>query len=292
MEKMKNDIYITIFTPTFNRGKLLRTLYESIVRQEGSDNVEWVIVDDGSTDNTEQEVQKFILENKIVIKYFYQRNQGKHIAINNGVKLAAGKYFFIVDSDDELVDGALAVAGKWLNTITDDFAGIGGMKIRQDGSIIGTSFEGRYVDCTSLERRKYHITGDKAEIFNTRLLLKYKFPKIDGENFITEAYIWNKIANDGYKIRWVNEPFVICDYREDGLTKNRILLQQKNYKGTLLYLGDLIKFENNFVRKIAHRASYYRIARGHLSDKEIINSLNINVVLLMFLKLIIIIRKV
>ncbi|MGC9064033.1 MAG: glycosyltransferase family A protein, partial [bacterium] len=100
------DIYITLFTPTYNREKLLSRLYESIKRQSFS-NFEWIIVDDGSTDNTEQIVESWLKESTFDIRYFYQQNSGKHIAINKGVREARGELFFIIDSDDWLGDDSL-----------------------------------------------------------------------------------------------------------------------------------------------------------------------------------------
>ena len=107
---------ITIFTPTYNRAYTLKKLYDSIVVQDYS-AIEWIIVDDGSSDSTKELVTSFIEENKIDIKYFYQENSGKHIAINRGVEEAQGELFFIVDSDDYLTKDALNIINKWENTL-------------------------------------------------------------------------------------------------------------------------------------------------------------------------------
>lgn len=289
---MANNILITIFTPTFGRGHLLGNLYRSIINQDNIIDIEWVIVDDGSTDNTKEIVNDIISCAEIPVRYFYQENQGKHIAINNGVKNARGKFFFIVDSDDILAKGSLEKARKWLSTITEDFAGVGGLKIKPNGEMIGSSFAGRYLDCTSLERRKNHIFGDKAEIFRTSLLKKYKFPVIKGENFFTEAYVWNKIAGAGYKIRWVNDPFAVCEYREDGLTKNMATIQNKNYKGYLMYFDDLIKYEKNHILKLKYRVAYYSVAKPHLSDEKIMKGLKIGRSSMALIKIIALLRGV
>lgn len=270
---------ITIFTPTYNREETLPKLYDSIKSQKYK-NFEWIIVDDGSIDNTQKIIKQWINENKVEIKYFYQKNSGKHIAINKGVNEATGNLFFIVDSDDYLTPNALNIINNWEKTINKNnkyYAGISGLKIHENGKIIGTTFKNEeYVDATSLERRKYKILGDKAEIFYTNILKKYKFPKIEGENFISEAYIWNKIATNGYKIRWFNEPLVICEYRADGLSKNKGKISEKNPKGQLLYLKELIKYEKNYIRKIAHYSTYVKIAKKIYSNKEIKKQLNIN----------------
>ena len=107
-------LLLSIFTPSYNRAYILPILYKSLVGQTDN-NFEWVIVDDGSSDNTEELVNEWIAENKIHIVYYKQENQGKHIAINSGVKRASGELFFIVDSDDSLTpDAVQQVRGFWI----------------------------------------------------------------------------------------------------------------------------------------------------------------------------------
>ena len=101
-----SPILLTIFTPTFNRAHTLVRLYEGLLKQ--TEKVfEWLIVDDGSTDGTKNLVEGFIQERKLNIRYFYQENQGKHIAINKGVSEARGNYFLTIDSDDYLLELSL-----------------------------------------------------------------------------------------------------------------------------------------------------------------------------------------
>lgn len=85
-------MYLTIFTPTYNRAYILKNLYDSLCEQTSKD-FEWLIVDDGSSDNTEDLIRSFINEGRILIRYFKQANAGKHIAINNGIRNAAGDLF-------------------------------------------------------------------------------------------------------------------------------------------------------------------------------------------------------
>lgn len=101
----------TIFTPTYNRAYILPKLYQSLLRQSNKD-FEWLVIDDGSTDNTETLVQKYINENKIPIRYYLQKNQGKHIAINKALNLANGEYIVTVDSDDYIVDNHIEICKK------------------------------------------------------------------------------------------------------------------------------------------------------------------------------------
>ena len=105
---------ITVLTPTYNRAKLLDRLYQSLCQQTYQD-FEWIVVNDGSKDDTDEVVQSFIAEKKINILYIKQENGGKHRAINRGVKEAKGKLFFTIDSDDCLTKDAVEKVIKWQN---------------------------------------------------------------------------------------------------------------------------------------------------------------------------------
>ncbi|MGL4338606.1 MAG: glycosyltransferase [Turicibacter sp.] len=231
--RLDGKIKVTVFTPTFNRAYRLDKLYNSL-REQTCFDFEWLVIDDGSTDDTSQLFDEWINdENKFGITYLKVKNGGKHRAINKGTELAKGKLFFIVDSDDYLVGNAIERVIYWESTIENknNFAGVSGNRGYSNNEIIGQTFVGEYIDGTSLEREQLNITGDKAEVFYTHVLQNYKFPEIEGENFITENVVWNHIAYDGYKIRWFNEITYITEYLDDGLTKNAYSIALKNPKG-------------------------------------------------------------
>jgi len=242
---------ITVMTPTYNRGHLLPQLYESL-RQQTFKDFQWLIVDDGSTDQTLNLVANWMSQvNDFEILYLKVKNGGKHRAINKATELAQGELFFIVDSDDYLIPTALEKIISWEATLGIDekktFAGIAGCKGTDSETLVGTTFEGDYLDATALERDKYQIDGDKAEVFYTQLLRKYKFPEIEGENFMTEFVVWFHLAHDGYKIRWFNDIIYICNYLEDGLTKNAASIAQKNPKGYQLASQLYQKFYGHYL---------------------------------------------
>lgn len=139
------------------------------------------------------------------IQYVQQPNGGKHRAINKGVSIANGDAFFIVDSDDYLTDNAIELIEAWWKDIAGDdkFAGVSGLRASEDIDIIGgvPAFN-QYVDATNLEREEHGLNGDKAEVYKTAILKRYPFPEFEGETFLTENVVWDKIANDGYLIRW------------------------------------------------------------------------------------------
>ena len=226
---------ITVFTPTYNRAHTLPALYCSLLKQTYTD-FEWLIIDDGSTDNTQELIGSFIKEDRISIRYKQVPNGGKHRAINKGTELANGKYFFIVDSDDLLTSDALAKIKCWFDEIEPDkdkFAGVAGQKGTDTLHALGTTFDKDHVDIPYYDRTRFGIRGDKAEAFYTDILRRYKFPEFPGENFITEAVVWCKIAQDGYSLRYFNDIIYICEYLADGLTKNATARRIKNIRGTL-----------------------------------------------------------
>ena len=248
---------ITIFTPTYNRAYIIGELYESLKAQT-SKEFEWIVINDGSTDDTAMLFKTWCAEdNGFPITYMEVPNGGKHRAINKAVQMARSDAFFIVDSDDHLLPVAVEKAAGWFASIADDpgFAGASGLRGYTEDEPIGGygSFDGEYVDATNLEREKYGLLNDKAEIYKTEILKKYPFPEFEGENFITEAAIWQRIAKDGYKIRWFNEIIYICDYLEDGLTKNaneRIISNPLGYSYYLAVLDSIYDSEEVNVARL------------------------------------------
>lgn len=272
---------ITIFTPTYNRGYIIEKLYQSLKKQT-SKNFEWLVVDDGSKDNTEDIFEKIKLEKKdFKIRYVRQENGGKHRAINHALDLAKGELFFIVDSDDYLTEDAVQKIEEWIKTIPTKerykFAGIAGNKGENKKKIVGKTFKGNFIDATSLERKKYNIQGDKAEIFFTEVFRKFKFPEFEGENFITENVVWYKMVSKNLKLRWFNEVVYICNYLEDGLTKAGRSLGQKNPKGYLYHVNELQGYSQaKFLSKYIAKCFYYRDLKEIYSDEDIKKQLKLN----------------
>ena len=237
-------VKLTIFTPVYNREKTLRRLYISLTQQTCKD-FEWLVVNDGSADDSEQLIKQFIAEgNDFPINYYHKENGGKHRAINYGVERAKGELFFIVDSDDWLAVDAAETLLRYYHQIETNpqFAGVAGTRSNSKGKISGKTFQGDYLDATSLERVRYGIIGEKSEAFKTCVLKKYKFPEFDGEKFISEAVVWNKIAHDGFMLRWFNHPIYYWEYQSDGLTSNLRKLYYNNPQGYLMYVAQEMEF--------------------------------------------------
>ena len=212
---------ITVFTPTYNRAYILGKLYQSLKNQTSQD-FEWIIVDDASTDNTEDLVATFERVG-CGITYIKQPHGGKHRAINRAVNLAKADYFFIVDSDDYLTLDAIELVNAWVSEIdSDNIAGVAGLRASATGSVWGgkpsISCDG-YIEASNLEREKFNLTGDKAEVYSVKVLREHPFPEFENEYFVTEAVVWDWIALDGYKLRWYNRTIYVCEYLDDGLTR-------------------------------------------------------------------------
>lgn len=272
---------ITVFTPTYNRGSLLEKLFQSLQKQSFQ-NFEWLIVDDGSTDNTQEIVsawQKMPLD--FPLRYYHTPNGGKMRAVNHGLDLANGELFFVVDSDDYLTETALERVDYWANTLTPqqkpDFAGVSGDKIYENGQSVGTTCGGESFDCTALERDKLGVHGDKAEAFFTDVFRKYKFPEFVGEKFITESVVYYRMAKDGYKVRFFNEGIYVCDYLADGLTKNALSLHIHNPKGSMLAAKERLTYPEltNQLKIATIYYCYKGVSQAGYSRKEICEALNI-----------------
>ena len=171
---------ITVFTPTFNRAYIIENLYRSLQRQSFRD-FEWLIVDDGSTDNTEELINSWIDEkNDFPIRYYKKENGGKCRAINYGVDLAKGLLFFNVDSDDYLTDDALEKIATWEESLPKDkkFCGVVGNLGTSPTETPNTPWPEPYRDANLLERYDEYtdkpIDGERAWVFYTEIQKKYK----------------------------------------------------------------------------------------------------------------------
>lgn len=238
---MNDNYFITVFTATFNRSDLLVRLHESLALQTNK-QFEWLIVDDGSTDNTTDVIQKLQDKTSIFsIRYFKQSNQGKHVAINKGIKEARGDYFFIVDSDDRLPKNSLSIIDKKVKKIdlNPNVAGVVGLKCFFDGSVVGSNNLKNDMVCTLFDYRYYHrFIGDRAEVIKTNIFKKYLFPQFKNENFVPESIVWNEIAKT-YKLLFFPENVYECEYLEEGLSAKSVLLRRKNPIGTAHLYSEL-----------------------------------------------------
>ena len=268
---------ITVFTPAYNRALLLPRVYESLYRQTVKD-FEWVIVDDGSVDDTKNIIDKLRIESGALepcslatkgtqewrinfpIRYFYQENGGKHRAINRGVKEAKGELFLILDSDDALPPTAIETVLTYYGQIKGDksFGGVAGMMAHESGEIIGRGFDFDILDTNAIDLRyKYHVSGDMAEVFRTEVLREIPFPEIPREKFSPEALTWNRIAQK-YKLRYFNKVIYTRDYLDGGLTDKIVKIRMTSPIASMMTYAELNSFDIPFIQKIKISINYWR----------------------------------
>lgn len=211
---------VAILTPSYNRAGTLRRCYNSLLRQTCKDFV-WIIVDDGSSDDTRNEVENFINDQKIGIRYIYKKNGGKHTALNLGIGQINNELTLILDSDDYLTDDAIAEIMFYHKKYKThkEICGFTFLKVFQSGKVIGMKFSknediGSYIE----KRLNENIKGDKCEVFYTRCLKECPFPEFEGEKFIAESTVWIQIGLK-FEMVHINKSIYVADYLEDGLTK-------------------------------------------------------------------------
>ena len=254
---------ITVFTPTYNRAYIIDELYNSLKKQTFID-FEWLIIDDGSTDCTYEKVKNWSADNtKFPIRYYRYENSGKQKEINRALDLARGELFFTVDSDDLLTADALDKINQWEKTIPqcEKFCGFAGSDGDMTGKAINPIFSEEYVDATFFNR--YAETGmfighDRPWVFYTDVHRQYRYPEFEGEKFIAEAVVWNRMAKDGYQIRCFNDVIYLIEHQEDGYTKkiSQILIQSP--KGYGLWKAEQMSFlKYGFLRRIKEYYIFY-----------------------------------
>ncbi len=230
---------ITVFTPAYNRAHLLGALYASLKQQTYTD-FEWLIVDDGSTDDTGALVTAWQAEDHVFpIQYHKQENGGKCSAINTGLMLAHGRLFLTVDSDDTLTPDALEKIASWEEVLPQDekFCGVSGNGGHTVSQTVNNRFEGEYHEGTLLDRYTV-VDGERLLAIYTDVHRQYLYPLFEGERFMTEAVVWNRMARDGYKMRFYNDIIWLWEYQEGGLTKSGIKLFLENPRGYGLWLRE------------------------------------------------------
>lgn len=214
---------LTILTPTYNRRGGVKALWESLRNQTIKD-FEWLVVDDGSTDNTKGLIEQLKSESDFPIRYIYKSNGGKHTALNVGIKKIESELTFIVDSDDHITKDAVAsileIHKKYGSR--GDLCGYTFLRAFPDGKINGKRFNpnekiGSYIDVRVNGDDTY---ADKAEVFYTHCLEEFPFPEYPGEKFLGEDLVWVRMARK-YKMVHVNKAIYVGNYMDDGLTHNR-----------------------------------------------------------------------
>lgn len=231
---------LTIFTPTYNRAEEIKRLYNSLKQQNNKD-FEWIVIDDGSSDNTAKVMAEILSEKILDINFSSQENSGKMKAHNRGVEKARGELFVCVDADDWLTPDAVGQIMAHRDKIGD--SSVAGMLFNDfDGisdKIVGSQFPWDEKLCSYYDvYNKEGVTGDKTPVFKTDVLKEFPFPEIEGEKFVPEALVNYRIS-DKYVMLCINVAIKRVEYLADGYSNNYFNICRKNPIGQTIYYREL-----------------------------------------------------
>jgi glycosyltransferase involved in cell wall biosynthesis len=256
---------VTVVTPAYNRAHTLGRQYESLVAQTFR-SFEWVIVDDGSEDDTSKLVEMWTAEGRLDIRYRFQENRGKHVAVNRGVEIARGEFTTIIDSDDWFVPNALEVLLEHWDRIPATeragFSGVVGLCADEDGNIIGDRYPTDPLDCSPVELTYAHgVTGDKHSLLRTDVLRRFPFPFEGLRAYVTEALVWNRMARE-YRERHVNEVVVIKEYLPEGISASGLEHVVRGAPATRQFFLEEARLPHalTFRRRMRSHANYVRFS--------------------------------
>lgn len=260
---------ITIFTPTYNRGYILENAYNSLLNQT-SKNFVWLIIDDGSNDDTEMIVSKWINENKIDIRYYKKKNAGKAAAYNYALNLIDTEYFlFSLDSDDVLVSDGIEYLEDKIKNIKNEIGVVALnnvsnqskklINIYNSNNLIGKSYS--YALSNDL------IKTETVILLNTNYAKKFTFPVKDTEKFFTEAYIFYQMD---LPMIWSEKILEHATYLDDGLSKNTAKLFVKSPYSWFLYNRLRVEKNKKLIKKIKY--TIYMVSFGLLAKQDIISN--------------------
>lgn len=252
---------LTVFTPTYNRAFCLPQLYQSLCRQTSQDFI-WLIIDDGSIDDTHRIVKEWTADQKIQIQYAKKKNGGMHTGHNLAYQLIETELNVCIDSDDFMPDNAVElILEKWKVSEKENIAGIVGLDATKDGKIIGTPLpdvvQGSFIDIYE----KYGCQGDKKVILKTEILNQYPpYPEYKNEKLVPLGSLYNLIGAD-YDFLYVNEVYCIVEYLADG-SSHAIFRQYKQSPRGFAYARKI----NN---KVTGKASVLLKNAIHISSSAI-----------------------
>lgn len=212
------EFTFTVFTATYNRVNTLPRVYTSLAQQDFRD-FEWLIVDDGSTDGTEDLVRSWQQTAEFPIRYVHKTNGGKHSAWNVGLDHARGRFFLSLDSDDACTPDALRVLNDAWESIEpgrrESFTGVCSLVMDTDGVVVGDPFPSDVFDSDSNALRfRHHIAGEKWGFHRTDVVREFRFPEEEGVRYVPESVVWGRIAAS-YKERFINRPLRIYFHDAD-----------------------------------------------------------------------------
>ncbi|MFQ8704544.1 MAG: glycosyltransferase family 2 protein [Thomasclavelia sp.] len=257
---------LTVFTLTYNRAYCLNKCYESLLRQTSKD-FEWLIIDDGSTDNTKEIVEGWIKENHIPISYIYKKNGGMHSGYNMAYDNIFTELAVCIDSDDYMTDNAVElITNFWKKNKTPQYAGIVGLDITADKNIIGKPLPNKKSMKVYDYYNRLNGSGDKKMIYRPELIRPFKSPEFEEERLFPTCYKYYMVDLN-YDMLILNEPLCIVEYMEDGFTSNIMKSYKKNLNSYIYYRKFILTYPNATVAHKFRFAIHY-VAECLLNKEE------------------------
>ena len=249
----------TVFALAYNRGYCLHKCYESLLRQTCRD-FEWLVVDDGSTDNTRELVEQWIREDRIPIRYIYKENGGMHTGYNTAYDNIFTELAVSIDSDDYMTDDAVEIiTERWRENKDEKYAGMVFLDITEDGNVIGTKMpEMKSATVYDLYNR-LGVKGDKKQVYRPELIRPFHSPVFPGEKLFPTCYKYF-LVDLTHDMLVFNEPVCVVEYMPDGYTKNIIKLYKKNLNNYIFYRKFIMTYPN---ATLWHR---YRFAIHYVAE--------------------------
>lgn len=270
---IQNEVTLTIFTPAYNRANTLPRTYASLCRQTNKDFM-WLIVDDGSTDETAQLVNAWIEKEKTFeIKYIYKSNGGMHTAHNTAYENITTELNTCIDSDDCMPDDAVEkILKKWQEVRNCGYAGILGLDLDLNtGKVIGTGFAEGLKETTLSGYYAAGGSGDKKAVYRTDLINQYPpYPVFENEKYVSLSYKYLLIDQE-YKMAVLNEPLCLVDYQPDGSTNTMFRQYLKNPKGFAFWRKVKMQYATSHKRRVIdciHYCSSSQISGNHHYIRE------------------------
>jgi glycosyltransferase involved in cell wall biosynthesis len=264
---------ISVLTATYNRAHTLPKLYNSLILNSAHGiSFEWLIMDDGSTDETKSLIDRWSSQGLIDIKYHFQNNMGKMSALNNLLEHITGDITVECDSDDYFTNDAfLKINENWGKVENNpDIIGLAFLRIYEDNSVVGTKFKKEKVSNIFDIYFKDQIKGDKVLIFKSNIRKNYKHILEANEKFATEGRMYHQMGKQYDGFMCMNIPAIYCEYLEDGYTKNIINIFKKSPHGHYQYYLEM--FDLNMTKlpfnKRIHIIKHY-ILFSYLTNKSI-----------------------
>ncbi|MFB4168881.1 glycosyltransferase family 2 protein [Virgibacillus sp. JSM 102003] len=232
---------LTVFTPAYNRAFCLHVCYESLKRQSCKDFI-WLIIDDGSTDDTEDLVKTWIKEGILEIDYYHQENQGMHGAHNTAYERINTELNVCIDSDDYMPDDAVEkILSFWNKYGSNSVSGIIGLDSDSNNQIIGSILPDHIKSSTLFNLHyKHGVTGDKKLVYRTELTKKYPYPIFQNEKYVGLAYKYYMLDQE-YEMLLMNEVLCCVEYLPDGSSRNMLHQYRRNPNGFSFYRKELMK---------------------------------------------------